>query len=120
MSYQIAQKVHGATDPHDPPEYINYRARDVVDLVLIKGLVEAEGAPSNNDIKAAVKDIFTSRATEAEALSRTPRYLPTKVMAYPHWEDDYAEAAHSCSLTISLSEATDIVNSWIGELIGSR
>jgi len=33
MRYQIAQKVHAATDPHDPPRYVNDRAHDVVDLV---------------------------------------------------------------------------------------
>ena len=33
MSYQIAQKVHACTDPHDPPAFVNNRARDVVDLV---------------------------------------------------------------------------------------
>lgn len=119
MSYQIAQKIHGATDPHNPPEYVNYRARDVVDLVLIKSLIEADGTPSNSEIESAVNDIFTARANEAKVLARTPRYLPTKVVPYPHWEEDFAEAAKSCNLSISLSEATEIVNAWINEIAGS-
>jgi hypothetical protein len=32
MSYQIAQKIHAASDPHDPPTFVNERARDAVDL----------------------------------------------------------------------------------------
>ena len=33
--YQIAQKVHASTDPHDPPELINDRARGAVDLLRV-------------------------------------------------------------------------------------
>jgi hypothetical protein len=29
MLYQIAQKVHASTDPHDPPAFVNDRAPDV-------------------------------------------------------------------------------------------
>jgi hypothetical protein len=32
LRYQIAQKLHACTDPHDPPTTRNDRARDVVDL----------------------------------------------------------------------------------------
>ncbi len=119
MSYQIAQKIHAATDPHDPPKYVNRRARDVVDLVLIKDFVEIEKAPSERDIKVALVDIFTSRADEARTLGRTPRHLPAKVTAYSHWEHDYAEAAQSCGLGMSLDEAVSTVNSWIKNLVGS-
>lgn len=38
MSYQIARKIHAATDPHDPPEYVNNRPRYVVDLVLLNSV----------------------------------------------------------------------------------
>lgn len=34
MRYQIAQKIHAASDPHNPPAFQNDRARDVVDLLL--------------------------------------------------------------------------------------
>lgn len=46
MGYQIAQKVHACTDPHDPPRLINDRARDVVDLLLLRDLVASTGQPS--------------------------------------------------------------------------
>jgi hypothetical protein len=43
MRYQIAQKVHASTDPHDPPAFVNDRARDVVDLLLLRELIESTG-----------------------------------------------------------------------------
>lgn len=39
MRFQIAQKIHAVTTPHDPPEFVNDRARDVVDLLLLRELV---------------------------------------------------------------------------------
>jgi len=67
MRYQIAQKVHASTDPHDPPAFVNDRARDVVDLLLVRTLTETTGHPSSTEIRAAVEDIFAARAAEAEA-----------------------------------------------------
>jgi hypothetical protein len=40
LRFQIAQKVHASTDPHDPPGYVNDRARDVVDLLLLGELAQ--------------------------------------------------------------------------------
>jgi len=34
LRFQIAQKLHACSDPHDPPEATNDRARDIVDLLL--------------------------------------------------------------------------------------
>ncbi|MEG0505488.1 MAG: nucleotidyl transferase AbiEii/AbiGii toxin family protein, partial [Raoultibacter sp.] len=50
MSYQIAQKIHAASDPCDPPEYVNDRARDVVDLILLKQMVEEAGRPDKETL----------------------------------------------------------------------
>ena len=47
MRYQIAQKVHAVTDPHDPPAFVNDRARDVVDLLLLRTLTETTAHPSS-------------------------------------------------------------------------
>lgn len=33
-------KVHASTDPHAPPAFVNDRARDVVDLLLLRDLTE--------------------------------------------------------------------------------
>jgi len=42
LRYQIAQKIHACTDPHDPPGYRNDRARDVVDLLLLRDLAAVD------------------------------------------------------------------------------
>lgn len=36
LRYQVAQKIHACSDPHDPPALLNDRARDVVDLLLLQ------------------------------------------------------------------------------------
>ncbi len=116
LSYQIAQKMHGATDPHDPPMFVNRRARDVVDLLLLKELVESTGDPGDDEIRAAIADVFESRADEAKLLGRPARTLPAKISAYPHWEADYAEAADGASVEIPMEEAIDEVNGWLCKL----
>jgi hypothetical protein len=116
MSYQIAQKIHAATDPHNPPVFINERARDIVDLVLLKELCESTGQPTTIGIRKAVIDIFEARASEAEALGRPARIWPTKVKAYPHWDEDYAAARDSAGIDLELDSAVAIVNRWLEEI----
>ena len=113
MSYQIAQKIHACTDPHDPPSFVNNRARDVVDLVLLKNLADEVGAPTHGEIMAATEDIFTVRVAEAQQLGRKTRELPVKVVAYPHWLVDYESAAKSAGLELGLEKAVAVVNSWL-------
>ena len=116
MRYQIAQKLHAATDPHNPPVDVNDRARDVVDLLLLKALSEDTGEPAKPAIRAAGVDIFEARAKEAVALGRTPRAWPPQLTAYPHWHDDYAKAAASAHIDIPLEEAVATLNAWINEI----
>ena len=113
MSYQIAQKVHACTDPHDPPAFVNNRARDVVDLVLLKGLAEETGSPDVAEIRLAAEDIFAVRAAEARQLGHLERGLPATVVAYPHWRTDYESAAKSAGLELGLEDAVAVVNSWL-------
>lgn len=117
MSYQIAQKIHAATDPHEPPTFVNRRARDVVDLILLKELTEEEGSPSLDEIASAIQDIFDARMMEARLLGRPERTLPVKIISYPHWASDYKEAAHSCGLDLLMEDAIDVANKWIEEII---
>lgn len=116
MSYQIAQKVHAGSDPHDPPDYVNNRPRDIVDLLLLSELAETTGCPSQGEIKTAIEDIFKSRAKEAKFLDRQPRTLPATFTAYPHWEAGYTIAAESSGVTLSLQEATKKLNNWLKAL----
>jgi len=120
MCYQAAQKIHAATDPHDPDKgYRNNRPRDLVDLVLIKQLSDSTGHPSKSDIKRAVVDIFEARAKEAVKADREPRVWPTKVVVYPHWANDYLAAAQAVDLRMSAEEAAEVVNAWLLELDGA-
>ncbi|MDR3359363.1 MAG: nucleotidyl transferase AbiEii/AbiGii toxin family protein [Bifidobacteriaceae bacterium] len=118
--YQIAQKVHAATDPHEPPAQINDRARDVVDLCLLGDLAQRSGRPTNAEIAAAICDIFSFRAREAEALGRSARRWPAQLIPYPHWADDYAAGAASARLCLALHEAVAEVNRWLDEIDAVR
>jgi hypothetical protein len=53
MRFQIVQKIHAVSDPHEPPHSINDRARDVIDLLLLRDLAGATGSPTLAEIHAA-------------------------------------------------------------------
>jgi hypothetical protein len=114
MRYQIAQKIHASTDPHDPPEFVNDRARDVVDLLLLRTLTEMNGHPSLTEMRAAVEDIFAARAIEAEAMDGAPpRAWPVRLIAHSHWGPSFSQAAESAGLPITLVKAVAQVNAWL-------
>lgn len=113
MRYQIAQKVHASTDPHNPPAFVNDRARDVVDLLLLRTLTRTTGHPSLTEIRAAVVDIFAVRAAEAQATDAPSRTWPARLTAHPHWEPSFANAADSAGLSITLAAAVGQVNAWL-------
>lgn len=116
MRYQIAQKIHACSDPHNPPDSMNDRPRDVVDLILLRELVAAEGSPTIDEIAEATRDIFRARAADAVALGVEPRTWPTTVVAHPHWPGDYAKAAADADVALTLDEAVAEVNAWLGQI----
>lgn len=116
LRHQIAQKLHAVTDPHDPPLSLNDRARDVVDLMLLRDLAAETDSPTLGEINDAATAVFQSRAAEALQLGLTPRGWPAEVTAHPHWADDYQRAAASASLALPLGEAVDQVNGWIAAI----
>ncbi|MDR3307576.1 MAG: nucleotidyl transferase AbiEii/AbiGii toxin family protein [Coriobacteriales bacterium] len=118
MRYQIAQKVHSATDPHNPPEYVNNRPRDVVDLILIRDLVKAVDSPANAEIREAIVDVFAVRAVEAQKLNRLTRTWPARLSVLSNWEIDYRAAAEKVGITLSVEEAVAEVNTWLDEIDG--
>ena len=119
MSYQLAQKVHAACAQHNPPDYVNYRARDVVDIILIKELVTYSGSPTFEEMRAAIEDIYLSRGIEAKNAGRIPHTLPPTIVAYPHWANDYAAAANAIGLDMRMEEAVAAANEWIGCILGN-
>ncbi len=116
MRFQIAQKLHAVTDPHTPPESINDRARDVVDLILLRDLAREAGSPTLAEIKAAGTAVFDGRAAEATSLGRIPRLWPPTLVAHAHWADDYTRAATSGGIDLSLDAAIADVNAWLAEI----
>ncbi|WP_159612756.1 nucleotidyl transferase AbiEii/AbiGii toxin family protein [Glutamicibacter sp. JC586] len=113
MAYQIAQKIHASTDPHDPPHEVNDRARDVVDLLLLRDLATRTGHPALEEIHNAVTDIFAARAVEAQAMGMPPRTWPVALVAHRHWLESYADAAKSAEVAIDLEHAVAELNEWL-------
>jgi len=110
FDYQVAQKLHACTDPHEPPDHINDRARDLVDLMLIRDAFYRD----DTDLVAlndACLDLFAARAADAEALGLAVRTWPPHVHAHDHWRTDFAAAAGDRDLT--LTDAVDQINEWI-------
>ncbi|WP_418276401.1 nucleotidyl transferase AbiEii/AbiGii toxin family protein [Isoptericola jiangsuensis] len=120
MRFQVAQKLHAASDPHDPPTWVNDRPRDVVDLVLLRSLIEAEGQPTLTDIRTAAVAVFEARAQDARELGRPERSWPPLMSAHDHWVRDYAAAAQDAGLSMSLDEAVATVNEWIVQIDSTK
>lgn len=116
MRYQIAQKVHAASDPHEPPTFQNDRARDVIDLLLLRDLIRETRSPAPGQVKVAILDIFAARARDAAALGYPERMWPTRITAYPHWAASYERAAASAGIALTLEDAVAQVNLWLDEL----
>nr|VTO97543.1 hypothetical protein BIN_B_02124 [Mycobacterium riyadhense] len=118
MRFQIAQKMHAVSDPHEPPDSINDRARDVVDLLLLRDLAAETGSPSLAEIHAAGSALFQARADEAKQLglpARKRKWPPT-VVGHAHWGNDYKRAAASASIELSLDAAVAAISAWIGQV----
>jgi hypothetical protein len=115
MRFQIAQKIHACTDPHELPESRNDRARDVVDLLLLRDLVLVEGGPTLAQLRQACVALFAARAADALTLGRAARAWPPQAVAHPHWPADYAAAAAAAAggVALPLDEAIAEINAWI-------
>ena len=120
LRFQIAQKLHACTDPHDPPHAVNDRPRDLVDLLLLRDLLASDTATTDADLRAAGQAVFDTRAAEAEQLGLVARHWPPAVQSHPHWPDDYARAAGAAGLTVTLDDAIAELNDWIGKLDAAR
>ncbi|HET7069311.1 MAG TPA: nucleotidyl transferase AbiEii/AbiGii toxin family protein [Nocardioides sp.] len=116
MRFQIAQKLHAVSDPHEPPDSINDRARDVVDLLLLRDLAASTGSPELAEIRQAAMAVFAARIDEAAQLGLATRAWPPTLLAHPHWTGDFARAAASGGVGLSLDAAVAEVNAWINEI----
>jgi hypothetical protein len=115
LDYQVAQKLHACTDPHLPPEFINDRARDIVDLHLLRDAFYSSALPPAS-LAAACRDLFETRYREAEALGDEPRSWPPEIRAYPSWEADFSRACEAAGIVLDLSQEVSALNGWIDEI----
>ncbi|HEY0165667.1 MAG TPA: nucleotidyl transferase AbiEii/AbiGii toxin family protein [Jatrophihabitans sp.] len=106
-------EIHAGTDPHDPPDLRNDRARDIVDLLLLRDLVHAEQSPTAAEVRQACVSLFESRSAEARELGRPERRWPPVAIAHEHWSRDYSVAATAGGVTVSLADAVGELNRWI-------
>ncbi|HQY34097.1 MAG TPA: nucleotidyl transferase AbiEii/AbiGii toxin family protein [Actinotalea sp.] len=120
LRFQIAQKLHACSDPHDPPTALNDRARDVVDLLLLRELTASVGAPTLAELRDACEAVFAARAADARELGRAPRGWPCLVVAHSHWANDYTRAATSAGVATSLEDGIVSVNDWVHQIASSR
>jgi hypothetical protein len=120
LRYQIAQKLHACTDPHDPPVARNDRARDVVDLLALRELAALENVVTLRDLRNACTDVFITRADDARTLGRTIRRWPCSVVAHPHWGPDFVAAAAAVGRAdLTIDTAVSELNSWIAAIDGA-
>jgi len=118
MDYQVAQKMHAASDPDVPPDLINDRVRDIVDLVLIKENQYAAD-PTPATLKAACVDVFDARAAEAVTIGSIPRHWPPKFVANDSWVVAYPALADSVGMTYTLDGAIAIAQAWVDAITAS-
>lgn len=112
MEYQMAQKFHACTDPHDDPRP-NLRVHDLADLWLLRRAF----FPSDSDLRglrAACVAVFDARAEEAEQTGAVvPRRWPPTIVAYVHWHDGWDRLAAELKIDLTLDEVVTQLNSWI-------
>lgn len=116
MSYQIAQKIHGATAPHCPPELRNDRVRDVIDLALLRRMMVTTGQPSLRDVSVALRDVFETRSNTALSRNLPPRNFPPSLFPWSHWEVGFDRAVSEARLKGSLENLCNELNIWIHEI----
>ncbi|MDP9800683.1 hypothetical protein J2S49_000759 [Arcanobacterium wilhelmae] len=115
LAYQVAQKLHAVSDPHCPPDEPNDRARDLMDLVLLRELCKAAEV-SDREVRLACEAVFRVRAEEAKTLGRSPRVWPPNIVAYPHWSSSFVDAADSAGVVLTLESALSLVQSWARDI----
>ena len=97
LHYQIAQKLHGASEPN------SQRAHDLVDLQLIVRYGETDLSL----VKTTCEKLFAYRKMQS---------WPPIVVSNEGWDGAYSEAAKGLDVLQSVSEAVQWANRFIGEI----
>ena len=91
LRFQIAQKLHACTDPHDRLRRLT-TGPATSSTSCCCDLVRTEGRPTLLELRVAAEAIFAARAVDARALGRTERTWPCVAVAHEHWRADFAAA----------------------------
>lgn len=86
LRYHIAQKIHAMTSPPLGDETPNERFRDLIDLLLMKGL-----AKDLSDVRAACVEVFAVRATHE---------WPPVLDPPAFWKEPFAALAEEVELPV--------------------
>jgi len=116
MDYQVAQKLHAASDP-DAQDYENQRVHDICDLLLVKDAFYPGSPPAS--LKTACVDIFDFRADEAAQLGRPVRRWPPVFVINEYWRLNYPALAESLGITLTIDEAVATIEAWVAEIDGA-
>lgn len=115
MTFQVAQKLHACTDPHDEARP-NLRVHDLADLRMIRDSF----FPADTDLselKEACVAVFEARAEEAHATGEiVSRAWPPVIVGYDHWRDGWDRLSAELGLDLTLSEVVTELNEWIGTM----
>ena len=114
MEYQVAQKIHACSDPHDPPTFVNDRVRDVTDLVMIRR--EFFVGKDLEGLRETCIEVFAFRAAEAEAVGAPGRRWPPVITSNELWEAEHQKLATATGADIPLDELVEQVNTWISTI----
>ncbi len=120
LRFQVAQKLHACTDPHEPPSFINDRARDLADLILLRSFILEMGEPTLSELRTASEAVFEGRAQEGQTLGKPSRLWPPIIIAHIGWEIDYKVAAKEAGIDLDLASAITVLTNWIAEIAHSQ
>jgi hypothetical protein len=102
LRYQIAQKLHACTDRFEDGKE-NDRSRDLIDLILLRDLVE---------------DLAAVREACVKTFERRDKHTwPPELTIEPSWPDIYAADAKRCEFDVeTVDEAADLMRAFISEI----
>jgi hypothetical protein len=101
LRYQIAQKIHACTERFDDEE--NDRSRDLIDLILLRDLVEDSSA-----VREACVTTFERRGKHS---------WPPELTIEPSWPETYAAEAKRYGFDVeTVEEAVELVRAFIAEI----
>lgn len=108
LRYQVAQKIHACTEPPPPGRQENTRVHDLIDLLLLRDMVTADGWPA---VRRACVDTFEVRGSHA---------WPPRLAIHPSWPQAYATLAAELEFVIAdVEEAARHVREMIDRIDGA-